>query len=280
MTVVLVCIQNFQEYILTNICQLVKLGHSNIFVLTNGFLFHHFNECKEQVTLIDINNLSDSYQFYANTTLDKDFRNGFMAFTSLRFFYIYAFMEKYDMKDVIHLENDVLIYYNCEKIIDLFNRECMYVPFDTFERNIASIMYIPSASVFKCILDRYDFTKHDMQIFSIIKKETNLIENFPIFIQHENQTEEERFVSDNFELFSYIFDPGAIGQYLGGIDPRNTTITDTTGYVNDTCVIKYNNYDIWFETIEGIKRPFIKMEDKIVPIFNLHVHCKNLKMFV
>jgi len=279
MNIVLVCITNFQEYILTNIEQLVKLGHENIFVLTNGYLFEYFHECKNKITLINIDELQDSYNFYANTHLNKQFRNGFWTLASLRFFYIYEFMEKYNITDVVHLENDVLIYYNCNTIIDLFDKSCMYIPFDTFKRNIASIMYIPSSSVFKNILDHYDFNKNDMENFSYIKQKTNLIQNLPIFIQSEKQNTEEKFVSDNFHVFLYIFDAAAIGQYLGGVDPRNIA-GDTTGFINETCVIKYNNYEIWFEHADNIKKPFIKINNQKIPIFNLHIHCKNLIKFV
>jgi hypothetical protein len=279
MNIVLVCITNFQEYILTNIEQLVKLGHENIFVLTNGNLFEYFNNYKNLIKLINIDELQDSHNFYTKTHLDKQFRNGFWTLTSLRFFYIYEFMEKYNIADVIHLENDVLIYYNCNTLSNLFIKEHVYIPFDTFNRNIASIMYIPSSSVFKNILNHYDFNKNDMENFSYIKQKTNLVQNLPIFIQHENQTIEEKFVSENSELFPYIFDAAAIGQYLGGVDPRNIA-GDTTGFINETCVIKYNHYEIWFEHLDNIKKPFIKINHKQIPIFNLHIHSKNLIKFV
>jgi len=279
MNIVLVCITNFQEYILTNIEQLVKLGHQNIFVLTNGNLFEYFDKYKKKINLINIDELQESHKFYSKIGLDKQFRNGFWTLTSLRFFYINEFMEKYNITDVIHLENDVLIYYNCNTIIDLFDKSCVYIPFDTFKRNIASIMYIPSSSVFKNILNHYDFNKNDMENFSYIKQKTNLIQNLPIFIQHANQTTEEKFVSENSQLFPYIFDAAAIGQYLGGVDPRNIA-GDTTGFINETCVIKYNNYEIWFEHLDNIKKPFIKINHKQIPIFNLHIHSKNLIKFV
>ena len=73
--------------------------------------------------------------------------------------------------------------------------------------------------------------------------------------------------------------PMLFGQYLGGVDPRNIA-GDTTGFINETCVIKYNNYEIWFEHLDNIKKPFIKINNKQIPIFNLHIHCKNLSKFV
>lgn len=281
MNIVLVCIDNFQDYILDSITQLIKLKHENIYILTNEKFFTLFDNFSEKIKLINIDTLSDTFNFYSKTTLDKIFRNGFWTLTSLRFFYIYEFMQKYDINNVIHLENDVLIYYNCNNIVDNFDKEFIYLPFDTFTRNIASIMYIPNKEIYKKILDNYDFNKNDMENFVDIKQKTELIKNFPIFVKHINLnlTDEQKFVCNNDEKFPFIFDAAAIGQYLGGVDPRNTP-GNTQGFINETCVIKYNNYHIWFEEINGFKKPFIQIEDKTVPIFNLHIHSKKLEIFI
>ena len=279
MNIVLTCLNNFQEYILINIEQLIKLGHQNIYVIANSHLLDNFDEYKSKITLIDADGLDDSYNFNSSSSLNSTFRNGFWKLTSLRFFYIYEFMKKYSVSNVIHLENDVLVYYNCDELSLLLNKNYMYIPFDTYKRNIASIMYIPDESIFKKVLDDYDFNKNDMENFSNIKQKKGLIQNFPIFIKEFTTTEEEKFVSTNSEVFPYIFDAAAMGQYLGGVDPRNTT-GDTIGFVNETCVIKYNNYTFLFKEIDGIKRPHLIILNKEIPIFNLHIHSKALDKFV
>lgn len=275
MNIVLVCLNNYQDYITVNIEQLIKLKHSNIFVITHPHLFSNFENFESKINLINADLLDESYEFENKTSLDRSFRDGFWYLTSLRFFYIYEFMKRYEIEDVIHLENDVLIYYNADELIDKVNKGFLYIPFDSYNRNIASIMYIPNKDIYKVILDNYDFNKNDMENFSIIKQKTGLIQNFPIFIANNNSTAEQQFVTTNSELFPFIFDAAAIGQYLGGIDPKNQS-GDTKGFVNETCIIKYNNYRIWFEEISGSKKPFIEIEGTKVPIFNLHIHCKNL----
>lgn len=246
MNIVLVCINNFQDYILTNIDQLIKLGHENIFILTNQHFFEKFEYYKDKIHLIAIDDLKDSYDYFKNSSLDKVFRNGFFSLASLRFFYIYSFMKKYNIKNVIHLENDVLIYYNVKELQNKVNNQYIYLPFDSFKRNIASIIYIPSSEIFKKILDNYDFKKNDMENFSLIKKNHNIkiIENFPIFPNLTNASPEINFVCENYKQFECIFDAAAMGQFLGGIDPRNNSnnSNNTIGFINETCVIKYNNY--------------------------------------
>jgi len=279
MNIVLVCINNFQEYILYNIQQLINLKHDNIYILTNSKFFYLFDKFSDKIKLISVETLPDTFNYYSKTTLDKNFRGGFWALTSLRFFYIYEFMNKYNVKDVIHLENDVLVYYNCNNIINNFEKQFIYLPFDTFKRNIASIMYIPSSEILKVALDNYDFQKNDMENFYNIKNKTGLIKVLPIFPKIQTENEEVQFVCENFEKFNYIFDAAAMGQYLGGVDPKNDP-KNTVGFVNETCVIKYNLYNFIWITINDIKRPFLKVGDSEIRIFNLHIHCKKLFEFI
>jgi hypothetical protein len=285
-SLVLVCLENFQEYILTNIAQLLRLGHTEIYVLTNQHLFHEFEPFNDILKLVDVETLEDPFDFKGKSSLDKGFRGGFWFHTSARFFVIHAFMLKHGVKDVIHIENDVLLYYNVDEEFDYGNDKKLYIPFDTYERNIASIVYIPDADVFSKILEHYDFGKNDMYNFSEIRKRTQLIQNLPIFVDGEGDAFdtvlvgdalEKAFVSNGFK--KYIFDAAAIGQLVGGVDPRNAA-GDTRGFVNETCVIKYKEEGeiIWRE-VDGFNKPFIKIFMKEVPIFNLHIHCKNLSIY-
>lgn len=279
MNIVLVCINNFQDYILDNIKQLIRLHHENIYVLTNEKFFTLFDTFSDKIKLINIDILPDSFNYFSKTSLDKSFRGGFWTLTSLRFFYIYEFMKKYDIKNVIHLENDVLIYYNCDNILDNFENQFVYLPFDTFTRNIASIMYIPSHEIFKIVLDNYNFTKNDMDNFYNIKNKTNLIKTLPICPKNNSNNKEIQFVTENYDKFNYIFDAAAMGQYLGGIDTRNDS-NNTVGFINETCVIKYNNFKFFWITTNDIKRPFLKIGENEFPIFNLHIHHKDLYNFI
>ncbi len=58
--------------------------------------------------------------------------------------------------------------------------------------------------------------------------------------------DEEQFVSENYNLFNFIFDAASIRQYLGGVDTLNIA-GDTKKIINKISVIKYNNYNITFE---------------------------------
>lgn len=284
MNVILVCLNNFQNYILTNIKQLIRLKHTSIYVITNKHFFHLFNEYKDNIKLIAVEELNDNYNYNNHSKLDNQFRNGFWTLTSSRFFYLYELMRKYNIENVIHLENDVLIYRNINELENKLDKTKIYLPFDSFTRNIASIMFIPNSNVFKTALDFYDFGKNDMENFCSIQKQTNVIEHFPIFIDDPNGSSEYQFVTRGFNNFRMIFDAAAMGQYLGGVDPQNVG-GDTRGFVNETCIIKYDKYRFVWNEIENIKCPFIVVNDAnnyecFYPIFNLHIHSKALDKFI
>jgi hypothetical protein len=104
-------------------------------------------------------------------------------------------------------------------------------------------------------------------------KNTNLIDNLPIGTT-DVSSPELQFVTNNYDKFNVIFDAAAIGQYLGGVDPLNDKF-NSIGFINETCIIKCNNFNIHWKYEEGIHKPFINN----VPIFNLHIHSKQLEHF-
>jgi hypothetical protein len=281
MNIVLVSVSNFQEYILTNIGQLLKLGHapSSIHVITDRAFFDRF---PREINIVDAGELHDVYRYNERVSKNQDgFRNGFWRLASARFFYILAYMERMDIQDVIHLENDVPVYYNCDRLLDLVDRTKIYMPFDSYERNIASIVYIPNAGVLSRVMSSYNFDMNDMENFAVIRRHSPaLIDHFPICRALDSFTDEQRYVCMNFERFRMIFDAAAIGQYLGGVDPRNIA-GDSRGFINETCVIKYNEYRvIWNIGDDSVRRPFLQINGEIVPVFNLHIHSKNVSVFV
>jgi hypothetical protein len=279
--IVLVCIGNFQEYIFENIKQLIFLKHESIYVVTDRIYLAKFQKFAKHIHLVSIDTLNDVYNYNAGKNIDKMFRNGFWELTSKRFFYIYSLMKSYNLKDVIHIENDVLVYYNCNSLLELLDKNKIYFPIDSYKRAVASIMYIPNQVIFGSILSKYDINQSDMLNFARIQKLIpNAFENFPIGFREMNFSSEQQHVTRLFDTFKIIFDGAAIGQYLGGIDPRNTP-GNTIGFISKECVIKYNTYQfIWNNINKNGNKPYLSYRGNIIPIFNLHVHSKKLINFV
>jgi hypothetical protein len=88
------------------------------------------------------------------------------------------------------------------------------------------------------------------------------------------------FYSTAFDMFRSIFDAAAIGQYLGGIDPRNTSDSSTIGFINESAV--YDPRKLYLETgidEKGRKCYYARSQMGLWRINNLHIHSKNLTEF-
>ncbi len=279
MKVILVSLEIFQTYIIDNIKQLLLHNNNDITVITEKEFFNNFDEFNGIINLIDKNNLDSSLiqDYYKNSKMNKSWRNGFWFNTSMRMFYVHAYMKTYNINDVIHIENDILIYENLDVISNSFKENKIYCCFDSPSRVILSIIYIPTFKHLEQILDNYDYNLNDMQVFGNLDK--TLVETFPII--DDSSINEINIYNKNFKLFNeVIFDAAAIGQYLGGIDKFNDP-NDTRGFVNETCVIKYNNYCFcWDKNEKGLWCPFIIINNRKIKIMNLHLHCKMLNLFL
>jgi hypothetical protein len=108
----------------------------------------------------------------------------------------------------------------------------------------------------------------------------HLVDTLPIF-PLDNSSPELTNVTKNYTQFNCIFDAAAIGQYVGGVDPRNAK-GDTRGFVNETCLINYSKYNIVWKTdpTSNMLAPFLQVNSQDIPIVNLHIHCKDLKRFI
>jgi hypothetical protein len=277
--IVLVSVGVFQEYIIDNIKQLLYLGHENqIYVITNSNYFHRLEEFREKIHLVEAETLItiDEKEMNAHLQMevDRNFRNQFWALTSSRLFYLYYAMRELNLENVFHLENDVLIYHSCDDLLPYMDPSYLYIPFDSKDRNIASVVYIPNHEMFRTILDHYDFSKNDMFNFSHIRDTTNLIRVLPIFPSGDPKFD---CVTQNYANFGgIIFDAAAMGQFIGGVDPRNID-GDTTGFVNTDCIVRYDHpYTFYWDH----QRPHFRISPTLsIPIFNLHIHCKRLDKF-
>ena len=329
MKIILVCIENFQDYIIDNIKNLKLFGNNDIDVLINRKFFSYLSPYN--VNLYDIEELDD-LGFYCNSNLDSQFRNGFWSHCSARLFYLYSYIYKYDIQNCIHLENDVMSYVNYDDLLSYFiplkrstqdlnsnfhrnKTPKIYATFDCDTRVIPGILYIPNHSALYPIIKNYDYSKNDME--NLARFNENVIEPLPIIPSDDiwfdsNSCKKicKNYISSDVSKGSetprigapmhpefcdtgYIFDAAAIGQYLGGIDKRNQP-GDTRGFINETCIVKYDKYKFYWKKINvgeqngggSLYVPYISLGNRHssdvpdVRIINLHIHSKDLFKFM
>jgi hypothetical protein len=111
---------------------------------------------------------------------------------------------------------------------------------------------------------------------NLAKFNETIIEPLPIFPIIDNNINK---YNKNFNDFNFIFDGAAIGQYLGGVDKRNID-GDTRGFINETCIIKYNDYKFYWLQEDKLYVPYILINNKFIRIINLHIHSKELQNFI
>lgn len=274
MQVILVSIGIFQDYIIYNIKQLLLFNYEIIIITEKKF----FDNLKQfiNIKLVDANEINICFDKYSK--LDDKFRDGFWKNTSKRLFLLYQYIKDNNITNCFHLENDVLLYYNFN---DYIFDDKIYLVMDSENRCIPGIIYIPSYKHLDNLIKNYNYNCNDMINMSFFYH-NNLDKccTFPI-IKKNTYYDKIDIYSENYNEFNGIFDGAAIGQYLGGVDPRNIP-GDSTGFINETCIVKYNNYNFkWKKNeINDLYIPYIVIDDIDIPIYNLHIHSKMLNKFI
>lgn len=222
----------------------------------------------------------------------KNFRDSFWISTTARFFYIESLMELFKLTNVYHIENDIMIYENLDEI--QVNKNTMYMVKDAPNRVIPSILYIPDCSH----LNRLN--KH---LIKTLQNSKSLVNDMELLGSYSSN-HISYFPFDFTTASSFIMDGASIGQYVGGIDPRNipnfndksdtekdllTISNPTNGFINETCTFKpntiqifkkglhINNINIPLELYYGQKEAYNIIDLK--QINNLHIHSKQLYQF-
>lgn len=191
--------------------------------------------------------------------------NEFWMSTTKRFFILEQFMYKLHLTNVVHIENDVMLY---TPISDLYTESfkgtqlCMVE--DSPNRVIPSIMYIDNPTILNKLC------KHLYSTFYVTSQFMNDMKLLGTF--QDNKLK---------KLNPLKYDGAAIGQYLGGIDPIHIKKekehpiyylnNPTKGFINETAILKVNNY-----TITDCITHFELNNSKI---HNLHIHSKQLYQF-
>jgi hypothetical protein len=272
--VILIDLVNFQEYIFDCINQL-KLFNYTITVIISDRLIPLFYNKISGINLIPTSQLDD-LQFFYNSKHDNTVRGGFWKLTSQRLFYLYSYIKKYNVTNCFHIENDIMLY----DMIDVPDRSKVWLTMSSSTLCIPGLIFIPNYSMLDNLINSYNYTANDMiNLTTFFHANRDICEPFPIINKNSIYNDTD-IVNMNFDKFNAIFDAAALGQYLGGVDPRNNE-GDTRGFVSADCAVKYTNYNFnWkLNHTKGIYQPHIICDGIAYPIKNLHIHSKTLANF-
>jgi hypothetical protein len=267
MKVVLVCIGCIQPYIKICIEQLKCHGNHDIIVLTDtSQLKTELQFLLSNIEILEIKDEELCHKFERQSSLSIGFRNGFFRHCFKRFLYLYYYIKNYNIQDIIHIENDVMVYNNCENWPSFFTSK-IHLIMDSPDRCIPSVMYFKDYKILEKCLEyyNYDSDENDMVFWGkCFHRFQNDIQILPISPSNKH---------------NYVFDGAAIGQYLGGINPENVQNgQNTIGFINETCTEKYNCHTFTWKYDCNTKL-WIPMMNTNIYIQNLHIHSKQLQSF-
>jgi hypothetical protein len=267
---------NFPAHL--NVClkQIQKTQNNyDIFLLTDQTLTNTKNV--NIVPLKDLQNQElESVDFYKSDN-DPLWRTSFE-----RFFYINQFILQNNIDNIIHFDNDVLLYQDLENIIhDLAkhvtnlgitqHKTDEFVCGFTFIKNKNSLQQICNELL---DLAKHGTTKletilgsmpHEMRLLGHIYKTTDLITSLPGLPFNEDTNE--------VNSLDYVFDPSTYGQYFGA---NNTVHSSNTQRLIDKYIVDGTIVPTFDREL---MKPFIIYKDKKIPIINLHIHSKKLTDF-
>lgn len=215
------------------------------------------------------------------STLDRNFRSGFWFNTSKRFFVLADYIEYKNIKNIIHIENDYVLYFDpTEKLDELIAFSDFSVPIDRI-RAIPGIVWIKNGNVARRLADHilknpsYD-DMATLGTFCLESRDIHAVP-FPTIPQQfaeDYQLDQARY-SEGINLFGGIFDAAAIGQYIGGIHWIHNP-SDTTFFENESSDLFLKEFSFSWNINHGIRSASIGYKNQYTNILGIHVHSKRI----
>jgi len=302
---------NIPEYIFDSIFQTLLVSpNTKIYIVLEDDVIPYFKMVIQQFNIndyftepIDLDNIIEfvrmSYLYTPIEFIDfvckipegrAQFRNNFWIHTTYRFFCIEACMTLYKLSNTYHIENDNMLFFDLNRL-NLENDKT-YMVRDSPVRVIPSILY------FSNLRQIQKLNKH---ILSILNSTSNYIINDMVLLG-SYKDDDVIYFPYKFESDSpFIMDAAAIGQYLGGIDPRNTENFNEKSELEKRLVVFDNPsknfinnetdfnpstllYGVHKVQLKHLNIPIelyiaVSDDERIKNIMNLHIHSKQLYQF-
>lgn len=224
--------------------------------------------------------------FLKTTRLDTTFREGFWKFTTERLFVLEDVMSFMKINECIHLENDIMVYFNINEVLDRLRSTIGKKFAATYlgEKQLTyATLYIGdlySFSQLTTYLVAQRSTENEMSLgYSFYTENPEYCTFLPTCpIQTIMKGEERDESTVGAEIFNGFWDAAAYGQYIGGIDPRNDGHKGM-GFVNATCTFQSDQFVYSVGERNGLRYPIISNRMVSWPLYSLHIHSKELENY-
>ena len=270
-------------------CRVAK--KSRIVILANEKNRNHFNEinarlepdeaCIQFVSIESIPQGQFTQKFQDTSVLDRAFRGGFWFNASNRFFVLADYIEHAGIENIIHIENDYVLYFDPTDKINSFRTFADFaVPLDRI-RAIPGMVWIKNAKAANSLARHISQNSHQDDMTSLghfCVKNNELVARplptIPYGYATKKGLDTNRY-SEGVDLFGGIFDAAAIGQYIAGVHWMNDP-GDTTFFVNESSDLNLSNFSFSWGIKNQIKHPTLSYENEKIAVLGMHAHSKSL----
>lgn len=210
-----------------------------------------------------------------------NFRNGFWVKTLERFFALQAF-SNFLNAPFIHIECDVILFDNFpfENFCELDGETAF--PVLAKDLGIASVLWFMDGFAllnFLRFIEGFAFPVNDMEILgAYLSEHPSRVSVLPtaniemVFDRYNAFARE--VLQKNYPIFNGYFDGATLGQYVYGLDGRNSFGLRKIGFNHKNHPINPDKFNISFRN-----RNLFLSQEKQPTIFNLHIHSKDKKAF-
>ena len=242
------------------------------------------------LNIYNYNPSSDWFKIEKNLAHPKNFRDNFW-FTSLVRFNALADFSYIHSGEILHVESDVVLAEDFPFDLLTSSNASFQFPVVNNDLAIASILYLrdfkAADKLRKLALNEsaknsLTTDMHVLKILSVNSKDNfQLLPTSPCFtnpLVKPNLI----FVQKNdlaCEYFGGVFDGFDLGRYLFGDDPRNNRGISIIRKVDTKVYIDVRKLDFTIDQNRSFPYILNTLNNQKLPIYALHIHCKNLRYF-
>ncbi len=195
------------------------------------------------------------------------------------------------------MEYDVLVYMNLKDIFTKLKQshQTLRMVRDNDERGHPAFLYIPSFEHLKdfniFLISIIKTPLEDMQsLADYADNNPEKVHYFPTITEERRNriikrtsksghtSQNSQYLSEDSEYFNCLFDSLVVGQWVGGIDPRNTGGNKLSNYENESALYSIKEMTfVWKKSKENnLWMPILDGR----PLCTIHMHCKALDSFL
>jgi hypothetical protein len=232
--------------------------------------------------------------YLRNPSETTQFRKGYWIHVKERFFFVEELMLRDHLEQCISMEYDVLVYVSLEGLFEKLkaSHQTLRMVRDNDERGHPGFLYVPTAESIggfnEFLASVVKTGMEDMQsLVNYADSNPDTVHYLPVITEARNRgakrisamghtTEDPSYLSEDSEHFGVLFDSAVVGQWVGGIDSRNTGGKKVSPYANESALYGMHELQFGWQKLKGLWKPLLDEQ----PLATIHMHSKALRSFL